>query len=125
MTVNKADLVKALAKRLGSRAAAVEAVDGVFDVIVREVARGGKVSITGFGTFERAERAARTGRNPHTGESVRIAPGQSPRFRAGTAFKDYVLAPETVPEDALAMGRAAPGTAKTAKKAKKAGPRAT
>src|SRR4051812_21341146 len=71
-TVNKADLVKELEKRLGSRRAANDALEAVLDTIVREVVRGGKVSITGFGTFDRVERAARTGRNPHTGTSVRI-----------------------------------------------------
>ena len=58
--MNKADLIKELEKRLGSRKGAVDAIEGVFDTILREVARGGKVSITGFGTFDRAERAART-----------------------------------------------------------------
>jgi DNA-binding protein HU-beta len=88
--VNKADLVRELEKRLGSRRAANDALEAVLDTIVREVVRGGKVSITGFGTFDRVERAARTGRNPHTGTSVRIPKSKAPRFRAGTSFKAYV-----------------------------------
>ena len=65
--MNKADLVDRLEVRLGSKKAALEAVEAVVDVIIREVAAGNKVGITGFGTFERVDRAARTGRNPRTG----------------------------------------------------------
>ena len=86
--MNKADLVKELEKRLGSRRAANDALEAVLDTIVREVVRGGKVSITGFGTFEKAARAARTGRNPRTGQAVKIKKTSVPRFRAGTAFKE-------------------------------------
>ena len=59
--MNKADLVDRLEVRLGSKKAALEAVEAVVDVIIREVAAGNKVGITGFGTFERVDRAARTG----------------------------------------------------------------
>ncbi|NHA68167.1 HU family DNA-binding protein [Phycicoccus flavus] len=111
--MNKADLIRELEKTLGSRKAATEALDTVFDTIVREVVRGGKVAITGFGTFDRVDRAARTGRNPHTGTSVRIPESKSPRFRPGTAFKDYVHAPSSLPTSAPATGRAAAGTAAT------------
>ncbi|MBM6404802.1 HU family DNA-binding protein [Phycicoccus sp. CSK15P-2] len=109
--MNKADLVRELEKTLGSRKAAVEALDTVFDTIVREVVRGGKVAITGFGTFDRVDRAARTGRNPRTGDAVRIPKGRSPRFRPGTAFKDYVRKPSTVPKTGTATGRAPAGSA--------------
>ncbi len=112
--VNKADLVKELEKRLGSRRAANDALDAVLDTIVREVVRGGKVSITGFGTFDRVERAARTGRNPHTGTSVRIPKSKAPRFRAGTSFKAYVKKPSTLSKTAPATGRAAAGAAAAA-----------
>ena len=61
--MNKAELIGALEAKLGSRRVASDALEAVFDTIIREVARR-KVGITGFGTFERADRAARTGRNP-------------------------------------------------------------
>ena len=102
--MNKADLVKELEKRLGSRRAAHDALEAVLDTIVREVVRGGKVSITGFGTFDRVERAARTGRNPHTGTSVRIPKAKAPRFRAGTSFKSYVKKPSSLPRSASTRG---------------------
>lgn len=109
--MNKADLVDALEYRLGGKKAAQDAIEAIFDVIIREVAAGGKVGITGFGTFERVERAARTGRNPRTGESVRIESTAVPKFRPGTAFKMYVAEPATLPKDGLAAARAAAGTA--------------
>ena len=114
--MNKADLVRELEKTLGSRKAAVDALDTVCDTIVREVVRGGKVAITGFGTFDRVERAPRTGRNPRTGDAVRIAGTSSPRFRPGTAFKDYVRVPDSLPTTGTATGRAPAGSA-PAKKA--------
>ena len=110
-TANKADLIKELEKRLGNKKAANDALEAVLDTIVRETVRGGKVAITGFGTFDRVERAARTGRNPRTGTSVRIPKSKAPRFRAGTSFKSYVKKPSTLPKAAPATGRAAAGTA--------------
>lgn len=109
--MNKADLVDALETRLGGKKAASDALEAIFDVIIREVARGGKVGITGFGTFERVDRAARTGRNPRTGESVRIESTAVPKFRPGTAFKLYVAEPDTLPKAGPAAARAAAGTA--------------
>ncbi len=113
--MNKAELVKELERRLGSRRAAIEAVDAVLDVVIREVARGGRVAITGFGTFEKVDRAARTGRNPRTGEAVRIESTAVPRFKAGTAFKEVVADPSKLPTAARAGGRApaAPRSAAT------------
>ncbi|MGL4745589.1 MAG: HU family DNA-binding protein, partial [Dermatophilaceae bacterium] len=102
--VNKADLVRELEKRLGSRKDANDALEAVLDTIVREVVRGGKVAITGFGTFDRVERAARTGRNPRTGESVRIRKANAPRFRPGTSFKGWVRKPTSLPRSAPATG---------------------
>lgn len=64
------------------------------------------MSITGFGTFERAERASRTGRNPRTGEAVRIEPTAVPRFKPGTLFKTVVEDPSLLPVTELAVGRA-------------------
>ena len=109
--MNKADLVEALEGRLGGKKAASHALEAIFDVIIREVARGGKVGITGFGTFERVDRAARTGRNPRTGQSVRIESTAVPKFRPGTAFKMYVAEPATLPKAGPAAARAAAGTA--------------
>lgn len=108
--MNKADLIKSIEQTLGSRKAATEALDAVLDAIVREVSKGGKVAITGFGTFEKAARAARTGRNPQTGEPVRIPETSVPRFKAATSFKSYVANPATLPLAAPAVARAAAGT---------------
>ena len=112
--MNKAELVKALEERLGSRKAAQEALEVVLDTIVREVAKGGRVAITGFGTFEKAARAARTGRNPRTGEVVKIKKTTVPRFKAGTSFKSYVADPKSLPKAAPAAARAAAGTVTSA-----------
>ncbi|MBK7721543.1 MAG: HU family DNA-binding protein [Austwickia sp.] len=109
--MNKADLIDALESRLGGKKAASDAIEAVFDIIIREVAAGGKVGITGFGTFERVDRAARTGRNPRTGQSVRIDSTAVPKFRPGTAFKMYVAEPATLPKAGPAAARAAAGTA--------------
>ena len=86
--MNKADLVKELEKKLGSRKAANDALETVLDTIVREVAKGGKVAITGFGTFDRVDRAARTGRNPHTGEALDIPASRAPAFKAGKPLRE-------------------------------------
>lgn len=100
--MNKADLIEVLAPRLGGRAQAATAVEALVDVVLREVAAGGSVTITGFGVFERIDRAARTGRNPRTGEAVPIAATSTPRFRPATYFKDVVSDPSGLPTDGLA-----------------------
>lgn len=105
--MNKADLIEALAPRLGGRAAATAALEAFVDVVLREVAGGGSVGITGFGTFEQVDRAPRTGRNPRTGEAVPIAGTSSPRFRPGSYFKDVVSDPTTLPAEGLAGVRGA------------------
>lgn len=104
--MNKAELVDRLASHLGGRRIAHRAVEAMVDVIIREVAMGGSVGITGFGTFERVDRAPRTGRNPRTGELVPIATTNTPRFRPGTYFRTVVSAPEELPDEGLAGGRA-------------------
>jgi len=96
--MNKGELVDVLEQRLGSRRAASDAMEAVIDSVVRAVARGERVAISGFGTFERADRAPRTGRNPRTGETVPIAGTSVPRFKPGTAFRAYVSDPESVPQ---------------------------
>ena len=65
-------------------------VEGVLKAIQDEVVAGGKVQLVGFGTFEAVERAARDGRNPLTGEAMKIAASKAPKFKAGKAFKDAV-----------------------------------
>lgn len=88
--MNKADLVAALENTLGSRKAATEAVETILETIVAEVAKGGKVALTGFGTFEKAARAARTGRNPRTGETIEIPATYGVRISAGSLLKKAV-----------------------------------
>jgi DNA-binding protein HU-beta len=95
--VNKGELIGALEQRLGSRKLATDAVESMIDPIVRTVVSGDRVSISGFGTFEQAERAARTGRNPRTGTPVRIKKTTVPKFKPGTAFKAYVESPRSIP----------------------------
>ncbi|MBK8469954.1 MAG: HU family DNA-binding protein [Actinomycetales bacterium] len=112
--MNKAELVVALEGKLGGKKAANDALEAVLDVIIREVAKGGKVAITGFGTFQKVARAARTGRNPRTGAAVRIRKTTVPRFRPGTSFKGYVADPRSLPKSAPATGRAPAGSAKAA-----------
>ena len=89
--MNKAELVEAVAEEVGvTRKVAGEIIEAAIATISATVARGERVALSGFGVFDRAERAARVGRNPSTGETVRIAPTQVPKFRPGTDFKDRV-----------------------------------
>lgn len=88
--MNKAEMVDALEVTLGGRKQAVTAVEAVVELITLTVAKGDKVAISGFGTFEKQARNARTGRNPRTGEAVKIKKTSVPRFRPGTAFKEVV-----------------------------------
>lgn len=103
--MNKAELVEALELRLGTtRKDATDAVEAVIDIIARSVAKGDRVAISGFGTFERVARAARTGRNPRTGTPVKIKKTTVPKFKPGTAFKTYVAAPRSMPSVANSGG---------------------
>lgn len=95
--MNKGELVEALEARLGSKKLATDAVEAVIDTIVRAVAKGERVAISGFGTFERASRAARTGRNPRTGTPVPIRKTTVPKFNPGTAFRMFVASPRSMP----------------------------
>ena len=91
--MNKSELVARLTERLGGdRAMATAAVNGVLEEIQGSVASGERVSLTGFGTFDRRERAARTGRNPQTGASIQLAASVSPVFRPGTGFRSLLSA---------------------------------
>lgn len=93
--MNKSELVDALADHTGmTKADASRAIDAMFStddgIIARAMKKGDRVQITGFGTFEAKRRKARTGRNPRTGESIKIAASNSPSFRAGKGLKDAV-----------------------------------
>lgn len=110
---NKAQLIEALSERLGDKKVASEAVDGLVDIIIRTVNKGEKVNITGFGVFEKRARAARTARNPRTGETVRVKKTNVPAFRAGTTFKDVISGAKKLPK-ATAVKRATGTTASRA-----------
>lgn len=89
--MNKSELISAVADASDlSKADAGRAVDAVFDAITDAMKAGDKVSLVGFGTFQVRERAARQGRNPKTGETINIAAGKTPGFKAGKALKDAV-----------------------------------
>jgi DNA-binding protein HU-beta len=89
--MNKSELVEAVASSTGeSKATAEKAVNATFDAIVGAVAGGDKVQLTGFGTFEPRDRAARTARNPQTGAEIQVAATTVPAFKAGKSFKDSV-----------------------------------
>ncbi len=93
--MNKTELTEALAKATDmTKADAQRAIDALFDtdsgVIAKTLKRGKKVQITGFGTFETRKRKARMGRNPQTGEKIRISASNAVSFRAGKGLKDSV-----------------------------------
>ena len=88
--MNKSQLVDALADRLGDRKAAATAVDALLQIVVDTVRSGDSVSLAGFGVFESRARAARTGRNPRTGETVAVPATTVPAFRPGTGFRNAV-----------------------------------
>nr|WP_084430664.1 HU family DNA-binding protein [Kibdelosporangium aridum] len=108
--VNKAQLIEALTERLGDKKTAGAAVDGLVDVIVRTVNKGEKVNITGFGVFEKRARAARTARNPRTGETVKVKKTNVPAFRPGTGFKEVVSGAKKLPKVAAAKPAASRST---------------
>ena len=87
--MNKTELVAAMAEKTElSKKDAEKALKAFTDVVAEEVKKGEKVQLVGFGTFEVAEREAREGRNPRTGETMTIAASKSPKFKAGKALKD-------------------------------------
>ena len=89
--MNKAELIDAVASSADlSRASATQAVDAVVDTITESLRKGDSVTLVGFGTFEVRSRAARTGRNPQTGEEIQIKASRAPAFKAGKALKDAV-----------------------------------
>ncbi|MFM0327009.1 HU family DNA-binding protein [Caballeronia glebae] len=89
--MNKQELIDAVASESGtSKVAAEETINAVFETISKAVAAGDAVQLIGFGSFGTGERAARTGRNPQTGETIEIAAAKTVKFTAGKGFKDAV-----------------------------------
>ena len=89
--MNKAELVAAIADKAEiSKKDSEAALKAFTDVVAEELKKGEKIQLVGFGTFEVAERAARTGRNPQTGAEMTIPASNAPKFKAGKAFKDAI-----------------------------------
>ena len=89
--MNKTELVDAMADAADiSKAAAGRARDGMVEAITKALRDGDQVTVVGFGSFSVRERAARTGRNPQTGDTIQIKASRSPGFKAGKALKDAV-----------------------------------
>lgn len=89
--MNKSELIDAMAEQSGlSKADTERAYKAFVDTVKDALAKGDKISLIGFGTFEVRERSARTGRNPQTGETIEIAASKNPSFKAGKALKDAV-----------------------------------
>jgi DNA-binding protein HU-beta len=120
--VNKAELIDSIAGRLGDKRAASEAVEAVIDTITRTVAKGEKVAITGFGIFEKIERAARVARNPATGAKVKVKKTSVPKFRPGTQLKAVVSGATKLAPVKAAPAKAAPARGARAAVATKAAP---
>ena len=119
--MNKSQLIDALAARYeGNRKQAQHALDSVLDTITREVAKGEKVAITGFGSFEKRVREARWVRNPQTGARIKAKKTAVPKFTAGADLKNVVSGAKKLPKLTLAAGSAA--AKKTTAAAKKAAP---
>ena len=91
LNMNKTEFVEAVAKEAkASKAAANELVNAVVAVVTKALKKGESVQITGFGTFEVAKRAARTGRNPATGKEIKIPASKAPKFKAGAILKKAI-----------------------------------
>ena len=89
--MKKTDLIHAIADQTGlSKKDAEKALNATIDTIIKAVAEGDKIQLTGFGTFEQRQRNARTGVDPRTGNSIEIPASKVPAFKAGKAFKDIV-----------------------------------
>lgn len=133
--MNKTELTAKLADQLdGDKRLASAAIEGFIDLVQREVKAGRKVSISGFGVFEKRERAARIARNPRTGEAVKVKKTNVPSFRPGRLFKDIVAGKVKLPKAGTVLparnlasaakgGDAAPAKAAPKKAAAKAAPK--
>jgi len=125
--VNKSQLIDTLAARFdGNRKAAAHALESVLDTITREVAKGEKVAITGFGSFEKRVREARWVRNPQTGERIKAKKTAVPKFNAGADLKNVVSGAKKLPKltvsTAASTAKSAAAAAKKAAPTKKAAP---
>src|SRR5215468_9281824 len=132
ITMNKTELIEVLSTRLGDRKSATAALDAFVTEVQNAVTKGDKVSITGFGVFEKRDRAARTARNPRTGETVKVKKTSAPAFRPGTGFKELVaagkvakVAPAQKTAAKSVTAKAAPARAATVRTATKAAPAKT
>lgn len=124
--MNKAELIKAVEERLGSGAkSAKDAVDQVVDIIMREVAKGEKVAISGFGVFEKRRRGPRTARNPKTGAAVKVKARSVPSFRAGTPFKEVVSGAKKLDKVVKSTARSAAGAASKSTSGRKTATKST
>ena len=89
--MNKTELIAAVAEQAEiSKKDSEKALKAFIDVVTEQLKKGDKVQLVGFGTFEVSERAAREGRNPQTGETMKIEASKAPKFKAGKALKDLV-----------------------------------
>lgn len=103
MPLNKSDLIATVAAQTGLATKDVSTVlSGLEDVVVANVAKGEKIVLSGFLTFDRVKRTARTGRNPRTGEAVKIKASKSPKVSAGATFKKIVNGQAPAPKLAKA-----------------------
>jgi len=124
--VNKAELIDAVAaKTTTDKKSAGAVVEAMVDTVLRAVASGERVAITGFGVFEKRERAARTARNPRTGVAIRLKKTSVPAFRPGQGFKDVVSGAKRLTKNTTAKRTSAASATKAAlakSTAKKAAP---
>ena len=89
--MNKSELIDVMAEAAGiTKAQAARALEGMLEAVARALKQGEQVTLVGFGTFGVRERAARTGRNPQTGETIRIKAAKIPTFKAGKGLRDAV-----------------------------------
>ena len=89
--MNKTELIAAIAEQAElSKKDAEAALNAFTDIVSKTLKKGDKIQLVGFGTFEVSKRAARTGRNPQTGKSIKIKASKAPKFKAGKALKDLV-----------------------------------
>ncbi len=89
--MNKKELIESVADATGeSKKAVGDMLDATIDTIQKNIKKGERVSLPGFGTFSRRQRAARTARNPRTGDAIKVKASKVPAFKAGAGFKDYV-----------------------------------
>lgn len=88
--MNKSDLINAVAEVVGTKKDAQAAIDCILETVTKELKKGNDVSLVGFGTFKVVKRKARKGRNPATGEAIKIKASKAPKFVPGKALKEAV-----------------------------------